>query len=201
MKKLVAIALIAGVLPALAQQPAATPTHGPTARPTPRPQGASLADIVRRSQQQARREEKKKKKSLGVISNESLKSGEAKKRISTVDGKVSAPAGPTPPEEIVLKDNNGVTEQQWRDRAASLRRNVAQTRERVEHLESEAKRLENDFYAWSDGNYRDNVIKPSWDRAKEDLKNARADLDQAETALSNLDEEARKAGAPPGWIR
>src|SRR5262249_30219093 len=124
------------------------------------------------------------------------------KQLNTVDGKISTPGSlPTPPANVVLKDNNGKTEQEWRDRAASLRAGAAESRERVAKLESESKRLENDFYAWSDGNYRDSVIKPSWDRAREDLKQARAALDEAEASLANLGEEARKAGAPPGWIR
>ncbi|MCE7957802.1 MAG: hypothetical protein DYH06_07660, partial [Acidobacteria bacterium ACB2] len=61
--------------------------------------------------------------------------------------------------------------------------------------------LENDFYAWSDGNYRDQVIKPAWDKAREDLKKARAEVDAAKATEDGLAEEARKAGAPPGWVR
>ena len=66
---------------------------------------------------------------------------------------------------------------------------------------SEAKKLENDFYAWDDGQYRDNVIKPAWDKKREELETARRDLEEAEKDLAELPEKARKAGALPGWIR
>ncbi|HKC25976.1 MAG TPA: hypothetical protein VKF32_14615 [Thermoanaerobaculia bacterium] len=194
MRSLGATALLALALPLSAQSPKPTATP----RPTPRPHQTSLADVVKHSQQQSKPQ--KKKRSLGVITNETLKS---KKQLSEVSGTISVPT-PAPRaegSEIVLKDYNGKTEQAWRDQAVALRKDAADTRERVQHLESESKRLENDFYAWSDGNYRENVIKPSWDRAKEDLAKARAQLDQAESALSNLEDEARKAGASPGWVR
>jgi hypothetical protein len=188
------MALLAVALPLSADSPKPTATP----RPTPRQHQTSLADVVKRSQQQAKPQ--KKKRSLGVISNDTLKS---KKQLSEVSGTVSVPQPAARPEasDIVLKDFNGKTEQEWRDKAASLRKDLAETRERAQRLETEAKRLENDYYAWSDGNYRENVIKPSWDRAKEDLTKARTELDQTESAVSSLEDEARKAGASPGWVR
>ncbi|HTR02871.1 MAG TPA: hypothetical protein VMN82_06710 [Thermoanaerobaculia bacterium] len=72
---------------------------------------------------------------------------------------------------------------------------------RVAELEATTKKLENDFYAWDDGQYRDRVIKPSWDRSRTDLETARQELAEAEKDLADLPEKARKAGAQPGWIR
>jgi hypothetical protein len=191
---LVTAILLALALPVSAQSP--NPTATP--RPTPRPRQTSLADVVKRTREA--KPQQKKKRSLGVISNETLRS---KKQLNEVSGTVSVPQPAARPEasDIVLKDFNGKTEQQWREKAASLRKDLAETRERAQHLETEVKRLENDFYAWSDGNYRENVIKPSWDRAKEDLAKARTELDQAESAVSTLEDEARRAGASPGWVR
>jgi hypothetical protein len=194
-----AAAAFLAALPLLAQAPAASPTP----RPTPKPRAPSLADVVKRSQTT---KQTTKKKSLGVITNESVKSHDTSKAVTRVDGKVSVPgAGPAgvppPTPDTTVRDNEGRTEQDWRQRAATLRRDAVQARERVRKLEAETKRLENDFYAWSDGNYRDGVIKPSWDKAREDLKAARTELDAAETALTNLEDDARKAGAPPGWLR
>ena len=68
-------------------------------------------------------------------------------------------------------------------------------------FEAAAHKLENDFYAWDDGQYRDRVIKPAWDRTKEDLEAARKELADAEKDLANLPERARRAGALPGWLR
>ena len=83
----------------------------------------------------------------------------------------------------------------------SARARVEELRERVRRFELESKKLENDFYSWDDGQYRDSVIKPAWDQKREELETARRDLEQAEKELSELPETARKAGALPGWLR
>ena len=71
----------------------------------------------------------------------------------------------------------------------------------ITRLEADTKRLEADYYAWDDGAYRDKVIKPSWDKAREELATARLALPAAEKDLVDLPDRARKAGALPGWLR
>jgi hypothetical protein len=85
--------------------------------------------------------------------------------------------------------------------AANARKRVADDKARVEELSAATKKLENDFYAWDDGQYRDRVIKPAWDRSRSDLETAKQELAEAEKDLADLPEKARKAGALPGWIR
>ena len=82
-----------------------------------------------------------------------------------------------------------------------VRQKVDSSEADVKRLEEETRRLENDFFAWSDGAYRDGVIKPAWDRSKAELRSARESLDAANQSVADLEEEARKAGAPPGWLR
>ena len=71
----------------------------------------------------------------------------------------------------------------------------------MRELETRSKQLENDFYAMSDGNRRDAVVKPAWDRAREELTKARQELEDARKVLDDLSEDARKSNAPPGWLR
>jgi outer membrane murein-binding lipoprotein Lpp len=71
----------------------------------------------------------------------------------------------------------------------------------VKKLDAEVRRLENDFYAWSDGNYRDRVIKPALDQSRADLDKAKRDAEDAKAKLDSLEDDARKSGAPPGWLR
>ncbi len=78
---------------------------------------------------------------------------------------------------------------------------VANGELRVRELETKSKQLENDFYAMSDGNRRDAVVKPAWDKAREDLAKARQELEDARKAFDDLSEDARKSNAPPGWLR
>jgi hypothetical protein len=104
----------------------------------------------------------------------------------------SEPEGSGPPEGA---------EEFWRGEARRLRERVAQIKEAIARLEAESRKLESDFYSWDDGAYRDRVIKPAWDKAREDLATAKKDLPVAEKDLENLPDRARRAGALPGWLR
>jgi hypothetical protein len=112
--------------------------------------------------------------------------------------KAAAPPVPVIPE---WRDLKGRTEADWRRLVAEVRAGQTGAESRVKTLEAEVRRLENDFYAWSDGNYRDRVIRPAWDQAREDLAKARQDLDGARARMADLEEDARRSSAPPGWLR
>ncbi len=170
--------------------------HGTPAPAAPSSGSASLADTVRRAKASAT--PAPKKRSLGVISNETLKKPEGNGKGSVQVGP-ARPIGNLPPESAAPAA--GPNESEWRTRAIQARQRVDSADAEVKRLENETKRLENDFYAWSDGNYRDRVIKPAWDQAKDDLKKARAEYDTAQAAMADLEEDARKAGVPPGWLR
>jgi hypothetical protein len=114
----------------------------------------------------------------------------------------SAPAAPPPPVTMPKTvDLQGHDEGYWRARAAALRTAAQKAEESLAAAQAEEKRQENDFYAWDDGQYRDNVIKPAWDRARDATVKAQRDLDTARKELEDLEDDARKAGAYPGWIR
>ncbi len=113
------------------------------------------------------------------------------------------PAGaatPAPTESAAGRPAEGGQEY-WRAEARRLRERVAAIREAIARLEAETRKLESDFYSWDDGAYRDRVIKPAWDKAREDLATARKDLPLAEKELQDLPDRARRAGALPGWLR
>jgi len=175
-----------------------TPVVAETPAPTP---GHSLADQVRAAEQARKRKEPK---ATVTITNETLVTDPKKGRLTTSVPRPTSPA-PTPGHEQLLPTPAGPDEASaevyWRERMHSARSRVEELRERVRRFEQEAKKLENDFYAWDDGQYRDGVIKPAWDQKREELETARRDLEQAEKELSELPEKARKAGALPGWLR
>lgn len=214
--------LVLGALTLLLASLPLTATPRPTPTPTPRPRklaggfgravpgavvtpsvtavsgvGQSLAETVR-----AAGAAKKRKESRPPISitNETLVTDPTKGRLTTASPRPesSTPAAgearptPGPAEEA---------EAYWRERMHSARARVEELREHVRQFEQESKKLENDFYSWDDGRYRDGVIKPAWDKKREELVTGRRELEQAEKDLSELPEKARKAGALPGWLR
>ena len=92
-------------------------------------------------------------------------------------------------------------EADWRGAHAPRAGRVEELRAEIAQLEADAKQLETDFYRWDDGQYRDRVIKPAWDKKREELETRRRQLVDAEAELADLPEQARKAGALPGWLR
>lgn len=215
----------AGVLLGAAALTAAGPTPTPTPRPrlsggfgrTPAPppaaggDGQSLEDVVK-----AARSPRSGKESKPVaITNDSLVKDPTRGRLSTSQVRTPQPApagarviptlvptagaalaGPSPTASAPAED-----EATWRERARSARRRVEELKAEVAQLEADTKQLENDFYRWDDGQYRERVIKPAWDKKREDLETRRRQLVDAEAELADLPEKARKAGALPGWLR
>jgi BMFP domain-containing protein YqiC len=200
-----------GSTSAAATSPDLTPTPAPaprTAAETPgtaaRPIGTgsgSLADIAKK--QKEKREQEGKRPSLGLISNQTLKKGSAAEAPpkNGAKAKPSPTATPRSPSIPEFRDLNGRNEAEWRRMVNAARGRVTAAEGKVASLEAETKKLENDFYAWSDGNFRDRVIRPAWDQAREELGKARKELDAARTGITDLEDEARKSGAPPGWLR
>jgi hypothetical protein len=142
------------------------------------------------------------------ITNESLVTEPDKGKVSTSDVK---PA-PTPtaraltPRSTTPGSNEAAEpapegEESWRAEARRVRERVTVLREEIARLEDEVKKRESEFYSWDDGAYRDRVIKPAWDKAREQLATARQELPVAEKDLADLPDRARRAGAPPGWLR
>jgi len=219
-----ALAASAAQEPALSgMTPEPTPASATSLTPVPtsaapvlsggRPQtsgaGRSLADVVRLSKEA--RKDQRPKKSLGTITNDNLKKGASptpapkasagKSLPGKAAGKEASAAVPSSSAPYVERDDKGRSEDDWRSIVARSKATVAYGESRVRELETKAKQLENDFYAMSDGNRRDAVVKPAWDKAREDLAKARQELEDARKAFDDLSEDARKSNTPPGWLR
>ena len=147
------------------------------------------------------------------ITNESLVTDPGKGKLTTSQRPVTpvpatsparTPAGPTPavtPGAPAAGEPGPQGEEYWRNEARRARDRVSELRATIVRLENETRKMEADFYSWDDGAYRDGVIKPAWDKAREDLATARRELPLAEKALDELPDRARRAGALPGWLR
>jgi hypothetical protein len=203
--------------------PEATPASATSLTPAPTPaapvlsggkpqtsgSGRSLADAVKLSKEA--RKDQRPKKSLGTITNDNVRKGvpatptpkgaAGKVPQAKSAGKEAPSPVPSPSAPYVARDDKGRSEEDWRSLVDRSKASVQNGELRVRELETKTKQLENDFYAMSDGNRRDAVVKPAWDKAREDLAKARQELEDARKTLEDLSEEARKANAPPGWLR
>jgi hypothetical protein len=135
------------------------------------------------------------------ITNKTLVTDPKKGRLTTASPRPTPTPGAAVEETRSAPAPDQEAEAYWRERMHSARALVEELSERVRQFEQQSKKLESDFYSWDDGQYRDGVIKPAWDKKREELETARKDLEQAEKDLAELPEKARKAGALPGWLR
>lgn len=210
--------------PGATPAPTATPTPRPklsggfgraVVTPAEGASGQSLADIVRAAESTRSREAPEKKGGV-KIDNNTLVTDPSLGRVTTSRAApplqpASAPGPVTPsgsrtqiapsPTASPAPGGPSQDELKWREAARQSKKRVEEARQRVAELEASARKLENDFYAWDDGQYRDRVIKPAWDKTKEQLEAARRELADAEKDLADLPDRARKAGALPGWLR
>jgi hypothetical protein len=192
-------------------RPRATATPGDVATG-----GQSLADVVRAAHDGRGDKPAGGEKGV-VIDNRSLVTDPNKGRVTT-SRTVPTHAAPAPKAAAVpaaapttpaagvtpgpaAAEPGAPTETEWRGIANASRKRVADAKSKVAELDATTRKLENDFYAWDDGQYRDRVIKPSWDHSRQQLDEAKAELAAAEKELADLPERARRAGALPGWIR
>ena len=221
-----ALAAILGGEPTATPTPAAPPRlsggfgRTPVSQATPQPRGGqSLQDVVRAASE-TKQGNKETPRPAVAITNQTLVTDPNRGRLTTWQGPTRGPsprpamtpgasargaaaAAAAPPETptAAAPDAESTQEAHWKETARHARERVAQDRERVTQLEAETRKLENDFYSWDDGLYRDNVIKPAWDKKREELDTAKLELEAAEKDLEDLPEKARKGGALPGWIR
>lgn len=89
----------------------------------------------------------------------------------------------------------------WQQRYQYARWEAAQLEREIARLEGEAAVLETQFYSIDDPFRRDGVIKPQWDASVAALREARARRAAVAARPGQIIDEARRAGALPGWFR
>ena len=105
----------------------------------------------------------------------------------------AAPASPAPAAPAQ-------TEAEWRKRAASARDSLARLQTFSEALQSRINALSADFVNRDDPAQRD-VIAAERQKAIAELDRVKQEIAQQQKAMAALQEEARRAGVPAGWVR
>jgi len=91
-------------------------------------------------------------------------------------------------------------EASWRNRAGSARETVRTAESEVTRLQDEAGKIANRILMSTDTN-EILRLRAEQQKVQASLDGARAALDAARKALDDLQEEARRAGVPVGWVR
>ena len=92
------------------------------------------------------------------------------------------------------------TEADWRKRAATIRDSVARLQTFSEALQSRINALTADFVNRDDPAQRE-VVAADRQKALTELDRVKQEIAQQQKALVALQDEARRAGVPAGWLR
>ena len=174
----------------------------------------SLADVARA--EEARR--KTVKAPAKVYTNDDLKTGDA-----TTEPSPTQPAAPAQPgaaqpaaaqpaaaakpdpaaaaaKEKEKEADPKKTEKYWRDRVKAAEQSVARNKVLLDALQSRVSALTTDFTNVDDPAQRA-VVEKNRRTALAEMENVKADIDKQTKEIANIQEEARKANVPPGWLR
>ncbi len=92
------------------------------------------------------------------------------------------------------------SEKYWRKRYQEVSGRLQNAEKTVGEIQKEVDDLTRAFYALSDVEQKGYMEYQRTQRLN-DLQQAKRELEDARTDMDNLEEEARKAGALPGWLR
>ena len=159
----------------------------------------SLADVARK--EEARR--KHIAKPARVLTNKDLKPSEFPIPQAGSD-QAAAPAAdaPKPNEQkpAADEDQQARDEQAWRDRMAKARADLEHSEMYLDALQSKINSLWADFTSRDDPAQRA-VIESDRKKALAEFDRVKQQVEDQKKAIDDLEEEARKAGVPPGWLR
>ena len=88
----------------------------------------------------------------------------------------------------------------WRNRITSAREELRRNEAFVEALQSRINSLSADFVNRDDP-YQRAKIGEDRQKALAEMERVKREIDQGKKLIEDIEEEARKAGVPPGWLR
>ena len=153
----------------------------------------SLADVAKA--EEARR--KTVKVGTKVYTNEDL------------GGTPPAITAPLPPATAVKATDPAKPEQKpdptkeqahWKGRATTIQESLSRNKLLLDALQSQVNALNAEFVNTDDPGQR-NLLQARVQRATGELSRVQQDIEKQAKAAADLQEEARRAGAPSGWVR
>ena len=151
------------------------------------------------------RERRSKLKTGRVYTNKDVQEFVAKNPTPVREGTEPEPQS-QPAEEAEAADLEDVnrdlalSEEYWRKRYREVSSRLKDAEQAAAEIQKEVDDLTRAFYALSDVEQR-GFIEYQRTQRLNDLQQAKRELEDAQTDMDNLEEEARKAGALPGWLR
>lgn len=157
----------------------------------------SLADIART--EEARR--KTVKAPAKVYTNDDLKrAGDSSAPPPAQAPATATPNKPEAPKPDAAQEEPKKDEKFWRDRITAARDALTHDKVLADALQSRINALNTDFANTADPAQRA-LVEDNRKTAIAELARITKDIEKQTKDLTDIQEEARKAGAPPGWLR
>jgi len=165
----------------------------------------TLGDVAKR--EESRR--KQVKTPSKVYTNEDLRGGAgapspapATESSSPSAPQPAAPAAGAPPKDAdkAAADDPKKNEAYWKDRLAKARGDLDRAKTFADALQSRINALTTDFSARSDPAQRAQIGNDR-QKALAELDRVKKEIEANTKAIADIQEEARKAGVPAGWVR
>ena len=161
--------------------------------------GQSLADVARKEQERRRQV----KPATRVLTNDDLKAVPPGVIPPAPAFEAEAPAeGETPVEAPgpTEEEQREQDEQAWRQKMADARLALERSEMYLDALQSKINALWAEFTARDDPAQRAR-IELERQRALSEFERVQAEVEERRKAIADLEEEARRANVPPGWLR
>jgi hypothetical protein len=153
------------------------------------------------------------KESKTVLTNKDLPESARKPKGSAEGGAAAAPAAgqdsapagdsqktTSATSAVSTSDTGQKDEKYWRTRLTQAREAVRRHEIFAEALQSRINALTTDFVNRDDP-YQRTTIGQDRQKALDELARVKSEIEQARKQVEDIEEEARKAGVPPGWLR
>ena len=152
----------------------------------------TLADVARQE-----RERQQRLHSTVVVTNGTTITTTASTS-STVAAPATPPAGEKPTGPV---GNKGRDEKYWRTQFQKARADMKASEDKAQLLDLKIKDLNTQLLRQSDVYNRENRLGPEITEAQKQLDAALKEVDQAKKKITDLDDDLRRSGGPPGWAR
>ena len=152
----------------------------------------TLADVARQE-----RERQQRLHSTVVVTNGTTITTTASTS-STVAAPATPPAGEKPTGPV---GNKGRDEKYWRTQFQKARADMKASEDKAQLLDLKIKDLNTQLLRQSDVYNRENRLGPEITEAQKQLDAALKEVDQAKKKITDLEDELRRSGGPPGWSR
>jgi hypothetical protein len=161
-------------------------------------QNPPLGEVARK--EQARR--KAAKSSEKVLTNKDLPPAPAKPAPTQSPADAAAPAGEQKeaPADPAGQKSEEKEEAWWRQRITQARDGLRRSEVFLEALQTRVNVLSADFVNRDDPVQRARIGEDR-QKALAEMERVQGEIEQYKKQIADIEEEARKAGVPPGWLR